>query len=414
MQSYTRYNLKRFNFSGVSCENVFAALAFVMGMALPTSTLLFNITFILMIIGVLTHTRLPQFFSLVKEPLIYFPLILFSLLALSLVYYSNSEGMAVLLRYKKLLFVPFFVLFFQDRFVCIKQYINGFLWANAVILILSSLVGVFHLKIGNINPLDPSVFKLHITQNFFMAFAVLLWIALAYHHSGRKRIFYGMLGVLASYNILFLVLGRTGYIALFIVLLVWFWLSFDRVKRVIFLVLMALFLGAFLLIPNQAMNRLHLGMQEAEVCLAGYYRSHAGQECDTSMGLRVDFSMTALSRIRSAPIFGSGVGGFVYKDKNHPSYGINPHNQYLLEMVQLGVIGLLLILSWLAMCYYTIWQEAKAIRNVSLAILSAYVISGFFNAFLLDFSEGLFFLILNALWIALKRSQMGISRSISA
>lgn len=111
-------------------------------------------------------------------------------------------------KYKKLLFILPLALFFLQVPTAMNRFVNGFLLANAAILLVSLAVGIAHLQIGHLNPLNPTVFKLHITQNFFMALAALLWLSRAFAHRGMKRWGYAALVALASYDVLFLVLSQ--------------------------------------------------------------------------------------------------------------------------------------------------------------------------------------------------------------
>ncbi len=75
----------------------------------------------------------------------------------------------------------------------------------------------------------------------------------------------------------------------------------------------------------------------------------------------------------------------------------NPHNEYLLETVQSGLLGLMVFLTWMWSCYHAAWRLPPARRNLFVAVLSSYMACHLFNSFLLDSSEGHLFVIIAAL-----------------
>ncbi|TXE23761.1 O-antigen ligase family protein, partial [Serratia marcescens] len=75
----------------------------------------------------------------------------------------------------------------------------------------------------------------------------------------------------------------------------------------------------------------------------------------------------------------------------------NPHNEYLLETVQSGLLGLAVFLTWMGFCYRAAWHLPVGRRNLVVAVLSSYMACHLFNSFLLDSAEGHLFIILVAL-----------------
>jgi O-antigen ligase len=110
----------------------------------------------------------------------------------------------------------------------------------------------------------------------------------------------------------------------------------------------------------------------------------------------MEYYTNTLKIIRKHPFFGVGTGGF---DKAYASRVANtsmlpthnPHNEYLLIASQLGLPGLMLLLS----LFYIQWREAGTlpVRDQYLAhgLVLAMMSGCLFNSFLLDHAEGLFF-----------------------
>jgi O-antigen ligase len=379
------------------CSEVLCGIsALLLGISLPISSALINISLVLILICLVMNRKELQFKPLLTDPLVYLPAAMFALLALSLLFHHNSYGPDMVGKDKKFLYVLPLALFFINRPTLIKLFCIGFLVANAVVLAGTLAAGVLHIPIGNVDPTNPTLFKLQITQNFFMALAAILWLALAFKSQGWKRWGYGLLVVAASYSILFLVLGRTGYVALIVGLGMWLFFSLGNRQRLMLVVPGALALAALTFIPNKATDRIVQGVDEINVCMAAS-ADNVNDACGTSMGQRSAFVIEAVRLIKQSPVLGHGAGGFYYENPEINYKINNPHNQYLLETIQSGIVGLIIFLAWIVCCYRVIWQQTPVLRNVLLAILTSYMACNFFNSFLLDSSEGHLFMIFVAI-----------------
>lgn len=377
-------------------ETLCSVAALLLGIGISTNNQLMNISLVLIVICLIIKRKTLDIKSFLTSPLVYLPAAMFALLALSLLYQHNSYGPEMVGKYKKLLYVLPLALFFVHQPRLIKLFCTGFLVANAVILAGSLTVGVLHIPLSGVDPTNPTIFKLQITQNFFMALAALFWLALAFQNQGWKRWGYGLLVVAASYSILFLVLGRTGYVALVVGLGVWLFFSLGNRQRLTLVVLGIVAFTALVFIPNKATDRIVLGVNEIKVCVAAP-SSDAYEACSSSMGQRSAFAIEAARLIKDAPILGHGAGGFYYGNPETGYSVNNPHNEYIIETVHSGVIGLLIFLAWIVCCYRVIWQQTPLLRNVLLAVLTSYMACNFFNSFLLDSSEGHLFMIFVAI-----------------
>ncbi|WP_145496461.1 O-antigen ligase family protein [Yersinia bercovieri] len=377
-------------------EMLCSVAALLLGIGIATNNQLMNISLVLIIISLIINRKSLEIKSFLTSPLVYLPAVMFALLALSLLYQNNSYGPDMVEKYKKLLYVLPLALFFVHQPRLIKLFCTGFLVANAVILAGTLMVGVLHIPLGNVDPTNPTIFKLQITQNFFMALAALLWLALAFKSQGWKRWGYGLLVVAASYSILFLVLGRTGYVALVVGLGVWLFFSLGNRQRLTLVLLGIAAFAALVFIPNKATDRIVQGVNEIRVCVAAS-SSDAYEACSSSMGQRSAFAIEASRLFKEAPILGHGAGGFYYGNPENGYSVNNPHNEYLIETVHSGVVGLLIFLAWIVCCYRVIWQQTPLLRNVLLAVLTSYMACNFFNSFLLDSSEGHLFMIFVAI-----------------
>ncbi len=340
---------------------------------------------------------------LIKHPLVWLPAMMFLLLALSLTGQHDAYGPEMVDKYKKLLYVLPLALFFLHNRLLAARFLNGFLLANGVILAISLAVGVLNLPLGHISPSNPTVFKLHITQNYFMALAALAWLSRAYAGQGLKRWGYASLAGLACYDVLFLVLGRTGYVALAVGLGVWLWVSLSANRRWAVAVCGLAAVCVLAIVPNRATERVLLGVAEIHHCLTPV-AGDSYDSCSSSMGQRTIFALKALNLIKQAPLLGHGAGGFWYGNPETGYHINNPHNEYLLVAVQCGLAGLALFLAWMFCCYRIALRQPNAVRNLLIAVLSGYMACHLFNSFLLDSAEGHLFVIIAAILAGYSRS----------
>lgn len=377
-------------------QRLFAFTAFLLGASLPTSNPLMNISLGLVVVCLLWLRDIRQWAALVCHPLVWLPALMFALLALSLLTHAHAYGPKMVGKYQKLLYVLPLALFFLADSRLMTQFVRGFLWANAAILAISFMSGLGHVTLGGLNPANPTVFKLQITQNVFMALAALVWLSRAFACSGKRRWGYAGLVLLATVNVLLMVQGRTGYVALAVGMGIWLLLTLRRKQQVAVIACGILAVVMLVMTPNRAMERLTLGVQQIQGCVFAPAQT-AYAACDNSMGQRTAFAREALRLIKQSPLLGNGAGSFWYGNPS-TGYGVhNPHNEYLLETVQSGLLGLMVFLTWMWSCYRVAWRLPPARRNLFVAVLSSYMACHLFNSFLLDSSEGHLFVIIAAL-----------------
>ncbi|HDJ1438601.1 TPA: O-antigen ligase family protein [Serratia rubidaea] len=380
----------------LSRQRLFTLTALLLGASLPTSNFLMNVALGLTLVCLLWQRDGRQWQAVARQPLVWLPALIVALLALSLLTHDHAYGTAMVGKYKKLLYVlPLALFFLADRRLP-AQFLRGFLWANALILAISLAGGAGLATRWGISPDNPTVFKLQITQNVFMALAALVWLTRAVAGHGARRWQYGALTLLAAANVLLMVQGRTGYVALVVGAGVWLLLTLRRRQRMAVIACGVVAVAMLALIPNLAMERLTLGVKQVQNCVLAPAAT-AYQACDNSMGQRTAFARESWRLIKQAPLLGNGAGSFWYGNAQTGYSVRNPHNEYLLETVQNGLLGLTLFLAWMWCCYRVAWRQPTARRNLLVAVLCSYMACHLFNSFLLDSSEGHLFVVIAAM-----------------
>ena len=132
------------------------------------------------------------------------------------------------------------------------------------------------------------------------------------------------------------------------------------------------------------------------------YRQH---DAVTSTGLRLEWYRKSLELISSRPLTGYGVGGLgeQFRELTMGETGAqgtmtsNPHNEYLLMAVELGVPGLLLFVNLIVQVgRYGMRLEPRS-RHMLLAWLATFAIGSLANSLLIDFTEGHVFVLLSGI-----------------
>jgi O-antigen ligase len=328
------------------------------------------------------------------NPAVVAPTALFALLALGTLYGPAPADIAVaqLAKYQDLLLIPMLASVFGDpRFR--RRAVWAFLAGMLVTLFLSYLIGLglFPEGVFRGNAADPTVFRLHVTQNFFMAFAAFALACLA--RSESNKALRGLLfaaAFLALFNVIFMVQGRTGYLVVAFLLIFFF---FERTgwKSVgIGAVALALLIGGAFLGSTSFRDAVNRGITE-------YSQWQPDRPADTSIGWRLEFYTQTWRMIQERPVAGVGTGGFplAYGERVKGTGRVNPghpHSEYLLMAAQLGVFGLFGFLALLV----SHWSASRRVsppvdRSLASGLVLAMAAGCLFNTLLLDHSEGLFY-----------------------
>lgn len=397
----------------------------LLGFFIPLSTAVTNMVLgLIVIFWVLDNLsdRFKRWILVLKtNPVAFMGLVVFLIHGAGLIYTNGEKERAVasLMDGVKFLFISMAMIYFKD-----KQYQSTFLFsfiiAMSITLVLSYLIWMnlipnfIHIKGG---PQDCNVFLNHIAQNIFMAFMVFVtavWSRTAIGYG--KKIFWGVFSLLALYNVLFLVAGRTGHLVLGILFLYYF-ISWDRLKSIIVAGLVLLTLGVFAW-ANPSNSFILRGKTAIEEIKEWEYGKKASGE--SSSGLRLEFFFNSLKIIKNNPVFGTGTGGFekAYRDsikdiEMNPTD--NPHNEYLMMAGQFGLIGLSALLAF----FWIQWHNAVFLENDQQTIIArGFVLTILFASMvsspLLDHAEGWFFAFMSAFLFSgldtrLLKKKMGIA-----
>ena len=249
---------------------------------------------------------------------------------------------------------------------------------------------------------NPSPFMFWIDYSVFMAFTSILLLnrILSTNYSYKQKFIFFIFFLSVTGN-LFLAIGRTGQVAFIVAMFVMMIIHYKlNIKSILLslIILSTIFTTAYQISDSFKM-RANSGIKDIQ--------NIQKMNLNGSWGIRVAYWITTFDIAKQNPILGVGIGDFkdetthILKTYNYhylnqetkKFMGKNdPHNQYLLILLQMGIVGLIIFL-------YLIYQilklniETKEIKELSILFVTIFFVSCFAESlFFNQFSISLFVL----------------------
>jgi O-antigen ligase len=373
--------------------------AIALGASLPISTALDNILLALIVIGWIISAGFRAKWSAIRASWTSLALIAICVLAAIGVSYTVAPldvALRSLLKHLFLLAIPILLSLAwtqRERDLAIR----AFAVAMLVVLALSYGLAAGIVPSGP-GPLikgiatNPFVFKLQITQNYLMAFAVFIFAGYAINAARRAaRAGWALASLAAVINVGVMVQGRTGYVVLLVLALVvlghWYGWRGLAVAVLGGAVLVA---GAYTSSSTFRLRVDQVGTEWAK------WREGKPRESGGVFDRLIFFANT-VPIIEAHPVLGVGTGGFAeaYRTEVAGTKQIvtqNPHNQYLLTAAEQGAVGLALLIC----LFCSVWRDSRRRliardRLILQSLLAATVVASLANSMLIDHVETLFF-----------------------
>ena len=355
--------------------------------SLPISTTVTDLLFpITVIVSLFSESLRTKFLKLAGNP-VAVTLILFFLIHVFAVTYTAASAhdvMRQLLKSSCLLLATLLIPALNDERW--RGYaINAFLIAMVFVLFLSYVKYFFVPTLFHTRFDTSSVFKDHIIQNYLMAFAA-FFFAYRWLHKYSHRWVYAILFLFATYNILFMSGGRSGYFV-FAALLFYTCALHIGWKGIFYALASLVILGglAFMISPSFKGRMTLIGKNSEK-----YFQGHK----NTSIGIRIQSIRNAVILLKQRPLFGHGTGSFYTAYATLPAKythatGImrESYNNYLNVAVELGVVGLMLLLIMLLTQWLYSYRLPKDLQYITQSLLIGMVIGCFANPWLSDTTE---------------------------
>jgi len=279
----------------------------------------------------------------------------------------------------------------------IKYYLSAFLLAISFTELCSYLVWFEIIEpFKNATVENPTPFMSHISYNPILAFSIYLVAHELIHtkkFSKLKYIMYSFFVITMTFN-MFITGGRAGQIMFFVMISILIFQYFQNQKLKAFLIMLVLVPSIFF-IAYQASNLFNERVDAAIQNILTY-----DQDKNTSVGERLTFAINSWEIIKQNLFIGVGTGDFPlqYRKVNQINSAellttTNPHNMYTLVTVQLGIFGLLSMLSIFYMQIKLSFQNNnKFFRDVGITLPLLYLVIMWSDSYLLGHYTTLLFI----------------------
>jgi O-antigen ligase len=371
------------------------SLAVALAVSLPWSTSLTAVLAGLWLLAFIPTLDLPVLKRVLLSPAGGIPVVLVMLGALGMLWadVSWAERFNGVGSFLKLLFIPLLLHQFC-RSDGGRRVLIGFVGSCVLLLIVSWLFWAYGIPTGS--PSAPAAspgvpVKDYISQSGMFTICVFVILRLARDkwritHRGLALALVVLAGVFFA-NILYVATSRTFLIVIPILLVVFGYQAF-RWKGVIFLLVGFLAL-AFAAWPSSSFLR------QRVTSFFGDLSSYQLSANRTPSGERLEFWGKSLGFIREAPFFGHGTGSIRDQFRRSAAgqsgmaaeVAANPHNQTLAVGIQLGLVGIAVLLAmWIA--HLTLFRSDSFAAWVGLVVVVQNIVGSLFNSHLFDFTQG--------------------------
>lgn len=324
-------------------------------------------------------------------------ILFFSLFLLGLTYTTVPRAMAfhTLIKYSKFLLGFFLLSVFRDKKTA-RYAFFAFLFSATLTLFISVIKFFGSWDFLHRFPADSGVFKDHIFTGFLLAMTGYCYAVLAFSIKNAGRWLFGLLSLVAVYDVLFINLSRSGYLVLFSLILLLAWQQFSWKGLSMSVFISTFLIAGLLFLPANFKNRFALAQSQMT-----QYRHGS---CDTSIGLRLEFYQNSLKLIKKHPWIGTGTGSFakdylsITSEKHVATQ--NPHNEYFNIIVQFGLLGFIVLLALFVVHGITSFRLTGNRQYFAQAVLLSIAVGSLFNSWLMDVTQGCFYVIFTALCFA--------------
>ena len=385
-------------FKNLNLDKIYQFLLIILAFLMPLTVFGGNLIIVIIcILWLFSGNYKSKFNQIINNKLMIASIMFYCLHLLGMLWTEDlAWGLHVLHKmwYFLLLFPVLFTIVRKDY---ISHYITAFLLAISITEVYSYLVWFEVIEpFKNATVENPTPFMSHISYNPILAFAIYLVLhEIFFNKKITNFVFslYSFFSISMIFN-MFITGGRAGQVAFFAMLVVLIIQILDkqRIKSLItiFIVIPGIFFTAY-----QASD-----LFQQRVNLAFNQAIEYHPESNNSIGYRITFALNSWKVIKENPIIGIGTGDFpieykkIYQIKEQaliPNTK-NPHNMYILIVMELGIIGLI---SMLSIFYYQIKlsfnSSNRFIRDVGITLPFLFLVIMWSDSYLLGHYTTLMF-----------------------
>ncbi|MDB5990759.1 MAG: hypothetical protein JWQ10_2162 [Herbaspirillum sp.] len=328
----------------------------------------------------------------------------------------QEEVFQAISKYRKLLFLPIaLALVWHDGRLARKGFIA--FMAGAAFLTFACYLVWFNWmpadkyswwKAGT--PNNAFAFKSYITIGILLGFAAgACWAYYAYASTLRMRILSIAGGILFAFPVIFLMIGRTGYVVVLCICIGLVILRFRNNWKMLAAGLASVCVAFALLYSLSDHVRARSENMVLEV--HNYEKSNALN----SSGTRLTFYVAGAKMFLAHPFFGTGTASFAENfvptahrlappDDEFYNVRAQPHSEVVLMGVQLGIVGLGLYFALMATLGLVFRKQRTYQADLLFLLCISFAVPACFNSLMWDITEGHWFVLLaGCLYAAARR-----------
>ncbi len=374
-------------------------LLILLAFSLPLSTSVASVTALVFVVGWLAEGDFRRKYEeIIGNPMSRAVLVYIAILLLGLLWNRELAASATGIQKQwKMLLMPLFLTAIRphQRWPVLWAFIAGM----TVMMLSTYLAWLGLIQYADVSQERLTRKSYHVVYNPMLALSIYLLLHQLVWGGLRlwARFAVLVLATLMTVN-MFMTDGRTGQLAFFVLLGLFFfqYLQTRPWKAVCALLLTPplIFVASYHL-STTFKGRVDLACKEVRI-----YKHNP----KTSVGQRLFFWEHSWQIFKESPLLGVGTGGFepAYAKRNsklspHMPATDNPHNQYILASVQLGVLGLVALLALFVTQLGLAWKSKDSWGRIRLAFPVFFLSVMWTESYLLVHETGMLFSLFSAL-----------------
>lgn len=379
------------------CDLFSKQCAVLLGFVVPISTFATHVVlFSLIASWFLAGSLKEKIQFILNHPVARLALLLFGIFIIGALYSkaSNANSIGILGKMGKLLYIPFLLPIMKEekwRRAALLAFLSAMLLTLGLSLLkMYSGISIF----TNARFTATCVFRDHIFTNLMMAFASFMIGHLLLNQTNFLiRIGLCILLMGLVFYILFMSVGRSGYVVFSILCLLW-GLQRSSLKG----------LGVGLLVLGILLSFTYfnsIAFQERVLSVMQDVEQYKIGNSETSVGERLEFLNQTWHLSKQRLWFGYGTGSFKEVYQNHAAThhlisSRNPHNEYVNILFQAGLFGLTAFVGFFFFLFKWSFALPRPEKWFAQGVILAMATGCLANSWLMDFTSGYFFVMIIA------------------
>jgi len=382
---------------GFNLDKTYQFLIIALAFFLPLTVFVGNLIIVIIcVLWIISGEYQSKFKKIIKNKLMLASLIFFCLHIFGL-FWTDDLTWGLHIVHKMWYFIGLFpILYTLVKKDYVRYYISAFLISILLTEVISFLIWFEVIEpFKNATLENPTPFMSHISFNPILAFSIYIVLheVLINKKLSKVELFcYSFFSIGMTIN-MFITGGRAGHVIFFVMIGILIFQVFNK-QKVKAILTIAIVIPIIFMTAYQSSYLFKQRVDEAVNNVVIFPDNK-----DTSVGQRLSFMLNSYEVIKKNPILGVGTGDFPEEYRkinqlNTPNLpdASNPHNMYVLVLMQLGFLGLA---SMLSIFYYQIKfsfnSSNRLLKDSGLALPLLFLVMMLSDSYLLGHYTSLLF-----------------------